>query len=141
MKHILFVCTGNTCRSPMAEVLFRALCQKQALTQFTCSSAGLAAFEGESAHLNAIMAMEEKGISLTSHKARRLTPALMEQSDRIVTMTASQAAFLQLSTDKVLSFTPDIDDPYGGSMETYKACAAQIELALTALLPRLQEEA
>ncbi|HHZ01170.1 MAG TPA: low molecular weight protein arginine phosphatase, partial [Tissierellia bacterium] len=68
--NILFVCTGNTCRSPMAEGLFKDMLRKNNIENIKVSSAGLSVFPGEHVNEKAIRALKEKGIDISSHRAR-----------------------------------------------------------------------
>ena len=79
---VLFVCTGNICRSPMAEVLFAHL-----VPQAEVSSAGTMDWSGQPAHEHAIAAMAERGLDLSAHRSRRLSEYLVDESDLIVAMT------------------------------------------------------
>jgi len=85
-KTILFVCTGNTCRSPMAEALFKEMVGEKR-EEFEIISAGTSALEGEPAAGEAVKALEEQGIILTGHRSRPVTTELLERSDLIITMT------------------------------------------------------
>lgn len=92
-KLVLFVCTGNTCRSPMAAALFN---QAAGDTGYRAESAGLAAFHGDPATDAAIRVMANLGYSdLSGHRSRALSPWLVDQAEWILTMTAAQALTLR----------------------------------------------
>lgn len=128
---VLFVCTGNTCRSPMAAGLYTLLA-KQAGAQSFAESAGLAANEGEPASRNAVLAMAELGVDLSAYRARAVTGALLQNARRILVMTSSHRALLQYTFPgwgekaEVLG----ISDPYGGDLARYRACRDEIAAAL-----------
>ncbi len=134
---ILFVCTGNTCRSPMAEALFNASCG----VKHFALSAGIAAFDGATASENAVLAMEERGIDLSSHRSRHLTPELLNGVDRVYCMTsrharAIAAAYPDLKTP-IYVLEPAIPDPYGGSLEDYRLTADALGAAVEEIISEL----
>jgi len=132
---ILFVCTGNTCRSPMAEGLARNILGEG----YVVESAGLAAWEGDSASRHAIQILKEKGIDLAEHRARLVNEEMLAQADWIIPMTKAQEMQLQAAFPEYKSKIKrlrawedpangrDIQDPWGGSLEIYRQCAAEIE--------------
>ena len=149
---VLFVCTGNTCRSPMAETVFRHLvadrlgCRPDEIEQHgvVVASAGIAAWGGGKASTGAIEAMQEQGADLSGHESQPLTENLVRQADVIWTMTAShRTAILSQFPEaggRVAMLSPerhDVIDPIGGTLETYRKCAAQIRKHLTGRLDTL----
>ncbi|CDZ23277.1 hypothetical protein CCDG5_0133 [[Clostridium] cellulosi] len=140
MKKILFVCTGNTCRSPMAEVLFNKMLKERNITDISASSAGIAAYTGSPASDNAMAAVKELGADLSQHKARLVTRRLIEESDEIYCMSDSHAkALIGLfpeAEDKIRVLGGGIEDPFGGDINVYRACRDQILAALNDIIKR-----
>lgn len=146
MKTVLFVCTGNVCRSPMAEGLFRQAVR--ALGDYEVLSAGLGAPEGQPPSSFAVQAVKELGIDISGQRSRQLTPELVERADYIFGMThghidtivllypqAAEKTFLLREFDETLDpFEKDISDPIGGSYEVYASCRDQIEQGIASLL-------
>lgn len=140
--NILFVCTGNTCRSPMAEGLFRKLLAEKNITDINCSSAGLFAMTGDEVTPNSVKACERFGVDISSHRARRITSFVLDETDKFVCMTFDHAASLSLyvDPDKVLVLGGGIPDPFGGDIETYMMCANSIKIALNAQFDQITAE-
>lgn len=124
---ILFVCTGNTCRSPMAAALARA-------RGVDAASAGLYAASGAAATPQAVRAAAEMGGSLAGHRAQPVTEELMETASAVYAMTESQKEELLRrfpgSAGKIRTLTPPVPDPFGGDDALYLWCAQRILKAL-----------
>jgi tRNA threonylcarbamoyl adenosine modification protein (Sua5/YciO/YrdC/YwlC family) len=147
-RGVLFVCTGNICRSPMAAGLYAArLAQAEGCTTATLAerglricSAGTAAVTGIPASEYAVGAMKEMGIDIAAHRSRPLSAADIRQADRIVCMTAShRVAVTELvpeAAGKVLLLADPtgVEDPIGGDLEVYQRCAKRIAEGLDALM-------
>ena len=149
---ILFVCSGNTCRSPMAEAITRrVLAEKLHVTEpdleakkgISVVSAGSFAMPGARATPQAVEALKDLGSDLTHHRSRPLTVELIHQADVIFTMGRSHAAAVQAlvpsASDKVATLDPagDIDDPIGADVTVYHDLAGQLR---TLIEKRLQEK-
>ena len=132
---ILFVCTGNTCRSPMAQAIAEHLISQRASSEITLTadSAGVAAGDGYPASDQAVQAMSERGIDLSGHQSKMITPELIDQAAVIFTMTPSHAQAIlhhvPESKDKVfpLDASHPVGDPFGCSVEVYREVADQLE--------------
>ena len=150
MKTILFVCTGNVCRSPMAEGILRQALQGR--SDYRVISAGLGAMEGQPPSPYAVQAVRELGIDISNQRSRMLAPELVEQADYIFGMThshidtvillyphAAEKTFLLREFDETLDlFEKDISDPIGGSYDIYLNCRDQIEQGIASLLRFLE---
>jgi RpiB/LacA/LacB family sugar-phosphate isomerase len=153
MKTVLFVCTGNICRSPMAEGLFRHATRGR--TDCRVLSAGVGALEGQPPSSHAVRALNELGIDISQLRSRMLTSELVEEADYIFGMThshvdqvnllfpqAAEKTFLLREFDETLDeFEKDISDPIGGSYETYAYCRDQIEQGIFSMLNFIEQAA
>ncbi len=140
LKRILFVCAGNTCRSPMAAALLRlemarrlnVLPESLAEAGFVVGSAGAYATPGLPASRGARHAMTDRGIDLSAHRSRPLTAELMREQDRIYGLTASIVDDLREFSERprlvrhIDASGRDVSDPYGGDDETYETAAREI---------------
>ena len=144
--NILFICSGNTCRSAMAAAIMDKLATERNL-DIRIESAGLFAFEGEGASENAVETLKKYDIDLSYHRSKAVTADLINQSDLILTMTAAHKdALIPFASDKTFTLTEyvgaagDISDPYGGGLETYEKTAEELYELLENLADKLSEE-
>lgn len=147
--HVLFVCTGNVCRSPMAEYLLRHNLGPQA--EWKVSSAGLYTSDGMAASPPAIEVLREQGIDLTPHRSRAVTKDGIDSATLIVVMTASHVTELKQrfpeAQDRIYllkSFDPgsgggDIPDPLGSTTDQYRKTRDEINSALLDLILYLKK--
>jgi len=146
---VLFVCTGNICRSPMAEALLRDLLRREGLEGIEVWSAGLHALVGEEAPATSQRLLSQRGIDLSGHRGRQIDRGLIDQADLILVMDRYQLAILESlfpeSKGRVLplrQFASDgggeIQDPFGGDEEEYRLCLCRIEECMPGLLKRIR---
>lgn len=148
MPSLIFICTANQCRSPMAEVLFAAkVAAMDQGDEWIIGSAGTAAVEGMRATPFARRVMTGRGLNLESHRSRGVTASLLESVDLILTMTRNQREALCVEfpqfgdkihlLSEVIDQTFDVEDPVGGSEEDYRACADEVGEIIEKGFPRI----
>ena len=150
MRSVLFVCTANRCRSPMAEALFKQeVMRRSEAGQWQIQSAGTWTEPGVPATQFSQVVMERRRIDLTQHRSQPVDGELLRAADVILVMTHNhreslQAEFPEIAErvyllSQLIDRQFDIEDPYGGSLDDYEACADDIQKILTNGWARLVE--
>ncbi|MDG1893093.1 MAG: ribose 5-phosphate isomerase B [Verrucomicrobiota bacterium] len=151
MKRILFICTGNICRSPMAEGYMRSRLYQLGHKEVEVLSAGLGALSGQSPSEHAVQALKEWQIDIRSQRSQMMTQDLAAQADWIFGMTqghveavkslfpdaASKTFLLRHFTGIKESSTKEISDPIGASLEVYLQCRDEIKQGIEDILPSI----
>jgi len=150
MPSILFVCSANQCRSPMAQVLFEAfLVEKGVREEWRVESAGVWAYDGSPATANAQKAMVERGLDLSRHLSQPTSSTLLKQFDLTVVMEQEHKTVLQDQNPQladriylmreIAGQEGDFADPVGGSLERYRAAADELGMLMRDGMDRIDE--
>ena len=148
--NILFVCTGNTCRSPMAQGILKEKAKENGL-DIVVKSAGIYALDGQNASKNAVKSLALDDIDISSHRANIIHRDLVEEADLILTMgnshrevLISKYDFIENKTYTLKKFAYGIDedvrDPFGGDINVYNNTKEELKKALDEVVKKLKEE-
>ena len=144
--NILFVCTGNTCRSPLAEVIAQREIAQRQLREITVGSAGTSAWPDSAASDGALLVALEHDLDLSAHRARQLSPDMVSRASLILTMGPHHLDRAEalgatgrswLLTAYAGGATRAISDPFGGTLEGYRATFDELSIEIAAIFDRL----
>ncbi len=138
MKKIMFICSGNTCRSPLAEGLFKKYLNENNITDIEVSSAGVGVFAGDCVSINSILVANNRGVDISNHRARNINPEHLLTTDLFFCMSESHKQVLLRHCDENRIIVLNVPDPYGRPIEVYEECAKQLESQFTEILERIQ---
>src|SRR3990172_3011468 len=134
IKKILFVCTANICRSPMAEVILKENLRNSGNTDISISSAGLMDMKGGRARDEAIEIIRNLGVDISHHRSRHLTDDMIKEADMIIVMEASHRDNILGRFGNEKGIERDVADPYGASVFYYRTAFREISFYINGLL-------
>ncbi len=138
MKKIMFICSGNTCRSPLAEGLFKKYLNENNITDIEVGSAGIGAFPGDGVSINSILVAGSRGIDISEHRARNINPEHLMSTDLFFCMSDSHKQVLLRHCDENKIVVLNVPDPYGRPIEAYEECAKMLENQFPQILEKIQ---
>jgi len=151
IKHVLLVCTGNICRSPLAEEMLKRTLKERGIDGVNVTSAGTGAWDGAPASEGAYLVGLERGLDLSGHRARLLTRELVDQADLILTMARHHRARVDELGGEGRVFVlgeyagrdgdgAEVSDPFGGDLDVYRNTCVELEGLVGTTAERLATE-
>jgi protein-tyrosine-phosphatase len=148
---VIFVCTGNTCRSPLAEAIARHMAEERGITDVSFTSAGIGAVQGAPASDPAVLIGIERGLDLSRHRSRQFTAALADANTLVLGLSGSHVQAAKLIAPDARIYLLDeyasrgatyrsVSDPFGGELADYRTAADDIEVMLASALDRIAAE-
>jgi protein-tyrosine-phosphatase len=147
--NLLFVCSGNTCRSPLAQAIAERAVRDRGWSHVAVRSAGTSAASGAPASENAVLVARERSLDLARHTSQPIEPELLDWADLVLAMSPSHLyAVHELGAGEKAALLTDfidgpglgdpVEDPFGGDPDAYRRAFGQIETAVNALLAKLE---